>query len=70
MLYIADELFFCGTAAEVTPIRSVDRVQVGEGKPGPITLAVQEQFMGIATGRLEDRYGWLTLVPDIVPAAH
>jgi branched-chain amino acid aminotransferase len=69
MLYIADELFFCGTAAEVTPIRSVDRVQVGEGKPGPITLAIQEQFMGIATGRLEDRYGWLTLVPDAVPAA-
>lgn len=68
MLYIADELFFTGTAAELTPIRSVDRIQVGEGKPGPLTLAIQEQFMGIATGRLEDRYGWLTYVPDAVPA--
>jgi branched-chain amino acid aminotransferase len=64
MLYIADELFFSGTAAELTPIRSVDRVPVGEGRPGPITLAIQEQFLGMATGRLEDRYGWLTLVPE------
>jgi hypothetical protein len=39
-------------------------VSVGEGRPGPITLAIQEQFLGIATGRLEDRYGWLTLVPE------
>lgn len=68
MLYIADELFFTGTAAELTPIRSVDRIQVGEGKPGPITRAVQERYLGIATGRLEDRYGWLTMVPDAVPA--
>ena len=63
LLYIADELFFTGTAAEITPIRSVDRVPVGTGKPGPITLAIQEQYMGIATGKLPDRYGWLTLVP-------
>jgi branched-chain amino acid aminotransferase len=63
MLYIADELFFTGTAAEITPIRSVDRIPVGEGKPGPITLAIQEQYMGIAEGRIEDRYGWRTLVP-------
>jgi len=69
MLYISDELFFCGTAAELTPIRSVDRVPVGAGKPGPITLAIQEQFMGIATGKIDDRYGWLTMVPDAVPAA-
>ena len=68
MLYIADELFFSGTAAELTPIRSVDRIQVGAGKPGPITLAIQEQYMGIATGKIEDRYGWLTLVPDAVTA--
>ena len=66
MLYIADELFFSGTAAELTPIRSVDRIQVGSGKPGPISLAIQEQFMGIATGQIEDRYGWLTPVPEAV----
>jgi branched-chain amino acid aminotransferase len=62
MLYVADELFFTGTAAELTPIRSVDRIQVGAGKPGPVTLAIQEQYMGIATGALPDRYGWLTRV--------
>ena len=63
MLYIADELFFTGTAAEITPIRSVDRISVGTGKPGPLTLAIQKEYMGIATGVLEDRYGWLTPVP-------
>lgn len=68
MLYIADELFFSGTAAELTPIRSVDRIQIGDGKPGPITLAIQEQYMGIATGKIEDRYGWLTPVADAVAA--
>ncbi len=64
MLYIADELFFTGTAAEITPIRSVDRIPVGAGKPGPITLAIQDQYMGLAEGRLPDRYGWLTHVPN------
>jgi branched-chain amino acid aminotransferase, group I len=68
MLYIADELFFTGTAAEITPIRSVDRIQVGEGKPGPLTLAIQHEYMGIATGALPDRYGWLTQVPSEVSA--
>jgi branched-chain amino acid aminotransferase len=68
MLYIADELFLTGTAAELTPIRSVDRIQVGEGMRGPITRAIQERFLGIAHGALEDRYGWLTMVPDAVPA--
>lgn len=62
MLYLADEMFFTGTAAEVTPIRSVDRIPVGEGKPGPITKAVQEQFFGITSGKLVDKYGWLTHV--------
>lgn len=62
LLYIADELFFTGTAAEITPIRSVDRVTVGAGTRGPVTRAIQEQYMGIATGRLPDRYGWLTPV--------
>jgi branched-chain amino acid aminotransferase len=69
MLYIADELFFCGTAAELTPIRSVDHIQVGEGRPGPVSLAIQEQFLGIATGKIEDRYGWLTPVADAVASA-
>ncbi|WP_322493558.1 branched-chain amino acid transaminase [Chloroflexus sp.] len=59
MLYIADELFFTGTAAEVTPIRSVDRIPVGSGRRGPITAAVQEAFFGIVQGERPDRYGWL-----------
>ncbi|GMV08865.1 MAG: branched chain amino acid aminotransferase [Gemmatimonadetes bacterium SCN 70-22] len=63
MLYIADEMFFTGTAAELTPIRSVDRVDVGEGRPGEITRRIQSEFMGIAKGRLADRFGWLTPVP-------
>ena len=63
MLYIADELFFTGTAAEITPIRSVDRISIGTGKPGALTLAIQREYMGLATGQLEDRYGWLTPVP-------
>jgi branched-chain amino acid aminotransferase len=61
-LYTADELFFTGTAVEVTPIRSVDGLDIGNGKPGPVTLAMQSEFMGIAQGRLEDRHGWLTPV--------
>lgn len=61
-LYIADELFFTGTAAEVTPIRSVDRIQVGAGKRGPITEKVQAAFQAIITGEREDRFGWLTMV--------
>ena len=63
LLYIADELFFTGTAAEITPIRSVDRIQVGNGRRGPITTAIQEVYMGIAEGRLPDKYGWRTAVP-------
>ena len=68
-LYIADEAFFCGTAAELTPIRSIDRLPVGQGKPGPITRKVQEQYMGIAKGTIPDRFGWLTPVPMAEPAA-
>ncbi|GAC1656347.1 MAG: branched-chain amino acid transaminase [Gemmatimonadaceae bacterium] len=60
MLYIADELFFCGTAAELTPIRSVDRIPIGSGKPGAITRRIQEQYLGIATGKLPDRHRWLS----------
>ncbi len=62
MLYLADELFFTGTAAEVTPIRSVDRIPVGSGRRGPITAAVQEAFFGIVQGERPDRYGWLEYV--------
>jgi branched-chain amino acid aminotransferase len=68
MLYVADELFFTGTAAELTPIRSVDRIEVGSGKPGPATLAIQDRFMAIAKGRIPDPYGWLTPVPTTVGA--
>ena len=61
-LYVADELFFTGTATEVTPIRSVDRVQIGDGKGGPVTLAIQERFLRIARGEAEDTRGWRTRV--------
>ena len=70
LLYIADEVFFTGTAAEITPIRSVDRIVVGKGKPGPITLALQERFLKIVQGQAEDKYGWLTLCNQPVAAAH
>ena len=59
-LYIADELFFTGTAAEVTPIRSVDRINVASGRRGPITEHIQAEFLGITSGVKEDRYGWLS----------
>jgi branched-chain amino acid aminotransferase len=63
MLYIADEAFFTGTAAEVTPIRSVDKIKVGKGGIGPITKAIQKEFYAIVRGEKADRYGWLTPVP-------
>ncbi|MBU0703181.1 MAG: aminotransferase class IV, partial [Chloroflexi bacterium] len=62
MLYMADEVFFCGTAAEITPIRSVDGVAVGEGGRGPITTRLMASFFDIVEGRVPDRYGWLTPV--------
>ena len=61
-LYLADEAFFTGTAAEITPIRSVDGIPVGAGKRGPITARLQEEFFGIVRGEIPDRHGWLTLV--------
>ena len=61
-LYLCDELFMCGTAAEVTPIRSVDGRQVGDGKPGPITRKLQDLFFGLFDGRTPDKYGWLNPV--------
>ena len=63
MLYIADEVFFTGTAAEVTPIRSVDKIKVGKGVTGPITKALQKEFYAIVHGEKNDRHGWLTPVP-------
>ena len=61
-LYIADEVFFSGTAAEITPIRSVDRIDVGNGRRGPVTAAIQERFYDIINGRAPDTRGWLTYV--------
>jgi branched-chain amino acid aminotransferase len=61
-LYTADELFFTGTASEVTPIRSVDKIPVGEGKAGPITLEIQKRFMAVVGGEIPDERGWLTYV--------
>jgi branched-chain amino acid aminotransferase len=61
-LYVADEAFFTGTATEIAPIRSVDRVSLGDGAVGPLTRRVQEMYLGIAGGELEDRHGWLTPV--------
>jgi branched-chain amino acid aminotransferase len=62
MLYLAEEVFFTGTASEITPIRSIDRQEVGEGKPGPITRDLQERFLGILSGEKPDVHGWLTPV--------
>jgi branched-chain amino acid aminotransferase len=61
-LYIADELFFTGTAAEVTPIASVDKISIGEGKRGPITARIQEYFFEVVAAAREDKFGWLTFV--------
>ncbi|MBI3982946.1 MAG: branched-chain amino acid transaminase [Gemmatimonadetes bacterium] len=67
MLYAADEVFVCGTAAEVTPVRSVDKIHVGDGRPGSITRRIQSRFMDIVHGRGPDKHRWLTHVPQ--PAA-
>jgi branched-chain amino acid aminotransferase len=62
MLYIADEVFFAGTAVEITPIRSVDRLQVGNGRRGPVTEALQRAFFDVINGEVPDTHGWLTYV--------
>jgi branched-chain amino acid aminotransferase len=62
VLYVADEVFFAGTAVEITPVRSVDRISVGSGKRGPITEAIQQTFFGIINGSCPDTHGWLTYV--------
>jgi branched-chain amino acid aminotransferase len=58
-LYLADEIFLTGTAAEVTPVRSVDRITIGAGKRGPVTEALQAAFFGLFTGKTPDKWGWL-----------
>jgi len=64
MLYVADEVFLAGTAVEVTPVHSVDRISVGDGKPGKITRALQDAFFGVVRGEVSDRHRWLTAVPQ------
>ena len=61
-LYLADEVFMSGTAAEITPVRSVDGIQVGEGRCGPVTKRIQQAFFGLFTGETEDKWGWLDQV--------
>ncbi|HKP75413.1 MAG TPA: branched-chain amino acid transaminase [Longimicrobiaceae bacterium] len=63
LLYVADEAFFSGTAAEITPLRSIDEIAVGAGRRGPVTEEIQARYLGIARGELPDVYGWLTHVP-------
>jgi len=67
-LYLADEMFFTGTAAEITPIRSVDRIEIGAGNRGPITKQLQDAFFGLFSGATEDTEGWLEGV-DAQPVA-
>jgi len=62
MLYLADEIFFTGTAAEITPVATVDKVMVGDGVRGPVTEKLQKRFFDIVSGEAEDSYGWLTYV--------
>jgi branched-chain amino acid aminotransferase len=66
-LYIAEEVFFTGTAAEITPIRTIDRIKVGAGQRGPVTKRIQDEFFAIVNGKKADRYGWLS--PVGTPAA-
>jgi branched-chain amino acid aminotransferase len=63
MLYLADEVFFCGTASEITPIRSIDKISISNAITGPVTLALQREFFGIVNGTMADRHAWFTKVP-------
>ena len=62
MLYVADEVFFTGTAAEVSPIRSIDKITIGNGTRGPVTAAIQRRFFDVINGSIPDTRGWLTYV--------
>jgi branched-chain amino acid aminotransferase len=69
LLYACDELFYTGTSVEVVPIRSVDRIPVGDGRPGPVTRRLSARLMAIAKGEADDPYGWRTPVgEDVAPA--
>jgi branched-chain amino acid aminotransferase len=68
-LYTCDEIFMTGTAAEITPIRSVDRIPVGAGRPGEMTMRLEAEFHGIVTGAIEDRHGWLHPLHSPIPAS-
>jgi len=63
MLYLAEEVFFCGTASEITPIRSIDKIDINNRATGPVTLALQHEFFGIVNGSIADRHNWFTQVP-------
>ncbi len=63
MLYVANEVFFCGTASEITPIRSIDKISVNNGITGPVTLALQREFFGIVNGTMADLHAWFSRVP-------
>jgi branched-chain amino acid aminotransferase len=65
LLYIADEIFLTGTAAEITPVRSVDRIAVGAGRRGPLTQRLQETFFGLFSGKTADHWGWLEPVDSV-----
>ncbi len=69
MLYLADEVFFAGTAVEITPLRSIDHIKVGKGSRGPITKRLQDEFFALVTGTKPDRHNWLTPVGAPVAAA-
>jgi branched-chain amino acid aminotransferase len=62
MLYVADEVFFSGTAAEVSPVRSIDRIAIGSGRRGPLTERIQKEYFAYIHGQIPDRYGWLAPV--------
>ena len=64
-LYVADEIFFTGTAAEFVPIRSVDHITIGPGRRGPITGKLQSDFFQIVSGKVQDRHHWLTPVKPV-----
>jgi len=68
MLYIADEVFFSGTAAEITPIRSIDRIPIGKGRRGPVADKLQKEFFALINGTKPDRHGWLSPVHAGQPA--
>ena len=68
MLYIADEVFLTGTAAEITPVRSVDKIVIGKGARGPVTEALQKAFFDVIECRVPDEFGWLTPVRDVSAA--